>query len=421
MKKKRIAVIGGGVAGITASYLLQKKFSVSIFEKNEYIGGHTNTVIIPDGEDAGTPVDTGFIVFNNKTYPNLLKFFDQLSVKPGLTDMSFSYTSKRDNLCFNTNGLNGIFAQRHRFFSRRHWRFFKGLIRYGKLIEQDFLSGKLKDITLKEYFDSTDLPSEVIDWLIVPMAAAIWSSSFDDIMNYPAETFAQFYNNHGLLTLFDQPQWYYVEGGSKTYVEKFLMDFTGSVHKHKEVSSVKRKGKKCSIICKDGYNEDFDYVVIATHADQALKILHKPTDDEKELLGSWEYSKNRTFLHTDISFLPKMKRAWASWNYINEEEEKQKNPVGVTYWMNLLQQLDTKNTYCVTLNPSREIDPNKIIAEFVYDHPIFTFKSLATQEKLPTLNGNKNTYFCGSYFRYGFHEDACMSAVMAAKNFGIEL
>lgn len=419
MKEKQIAVIGGGIAGITASYLLQKKYDVSLFEKNEYVGGHTNTVIIPDGEDAGTPVDTGFIVFNNKTYPNLLRFFDQLGVKHGLTDMSFSYTSEEEKLSFNTNGLNGIFAQRLRIFSKNHWRFFKGLLRYGKEMENAFLSGKLKGRTLADYFKETDLPREVIDWLVIPMASAIWSSSFEDIMQYPAETFAQFYNNHGLLTLFDQPQWYYVEGGSKTYVEKFLMNFTGTVHKHKEITAVKRKGKKCTVIAKDGYNEEFDYVVIATHADQALKLLHKPTDEEKELLGKWTYSKNRTILHTDTSFLPKMRRCWASWNYSKPADNT--NPVGVTYWMNFLQQLDTKKTYCVTLNPDREIEEPEKIAEFMYHHPVFTFESLNTQEKLPTLNGNKNTYFCGSYFRYGFHEDACMSAVLVAKHFGIEL
>jgi predicted NAD/FAD-binding protein len=419
MKNKKIAVIGGGISGITASYLLQKEYAVSLFEKNEYIGGHTNTVIVPDGDDAGTPVDTGFIVFNNRTYPNLLKFFKELGVKYGNTDMSFSYTSDEENVSYNTNGLPGIFAQRHKIFSKRQWRFFNGLVKYGKGMEEAFHSGKLKGLSLKEYFDSTDLPEEVVNWLVVPMAAAIWSSSFSDILDYPAETFARFYNNHGLLTLFNHPQWYYVEGGSRSYVEKFLMNFTGTVHKHKPVSTIKRKNKKITIICKDGYNEDFDAVVIATHADEALELLHKPTDAEKKLLGAWSYSTNRTILHTDTSFLPKMRRVWASWNYINRPDESN-NPVAVTYWMNLLQNLDTKKTYCVTLNPDREVDPDKVIAEFEYKHPIFNFESLDSQDKLNTLNGEKNTYFCGAYFRYGFHEDGCLSGVNVAKLLGVD-
>ncbi|MFW6365537.1 MAG: NAD(P)/FAD-dependent oxidoreductase [Spirochaetota bacterium] len=420
MKKKRIAVIGGGIAGITASFLLQQKHLVSLFEKNEYVGGHTNTVIVPDGDDAGTPIDTGFSVFSNSKDSNLMRLFNRLGIKYGSSDLSFSYTSKNDNIIYSTNGPGRIFSQRRKLFSKRFWNFSNGIVHCGKLLQSALQNGDLQNKTVPEAFYATGLSPDVFNWMIVPMASTVWSSSARSVHDLPAEAFVRFMDYFGLLTPLSRHRCHYIHGGSKSYIEKFLMNFKGTVHKHKEVSQVRRKNKKCTVICRDGYNEDFDYIVMATHADQALDLLHKPTDDEKELLGVWKYTSAETILHTDTSFLPPIRRAWSSWNVKHDSSGDDTSPT-VTYWMNPLQQLDTRRSYCVTINPPPDIDEQRVLSRITYHHPIYTFKALDRQNRLQTLNGNRNTYFCGSYFGNGLHVDACDSAVRIAQSFGIEL
>lgn len=417
----KIAVIGGGVAGITASYLFQRRHDVTLYEKNDYVGGHTHTIVIEDGSDAGTPVDTGFIVLNDRTYPLFNRFLSQLKVPITKTDMSFSYTCRKSGLQYASRNFNTIFAQRFNLFRPSFWRMLLGIIRLNSKTRQKLQQGKLEGLSLGEYLSREGFGQNLIEEYLIPMAAAIWSVPDVKMMDFPAETFFRFFENHGLLTVTDQPQWYFVTGGSHAYVKAFLDNFTGRTLTNHWVTSIKRTESDCVVRLQDGREEHYDCVVIATHANEAYHILADPLPDEIRLLSRWRYAKNHTVLHTDISLLPPNRRAWASWNYLRELAVESGSPVTVTYHMNRLQNLKTEKHYCVTLNPVKPIREEYIIREMEYTHPIFTFEALETQKDLPALNGQRNTYFCGSYLGHGFHEDAVRSAVKVAEKFGIDL
>jgi len=417
----KIAVIGGGVAGITASYLLQQEHSVTLHEKNEYIGGHTNTVVIEDGPDAGTPVDTGFIVFNERTYPLFLKFLSQMEVGLRKTQMSFSYHCQQTGLQYASRNFNALFAQRFNLLNPSFWRMLLGITQLNSITRRKLQSGALKDIRLGDYLERERFSRNLIESYLIPMASAIWSTPDAQMMDFPAESFFRFFENHGLLTLTDQPQWFVVEGGSHSYVKAFLEKFKGRALTNHGVKSVRRTDKGPLVRFEDGEEELYDHVVIAAHANEAYRMLSDPSPDEIRLLLPWSYSDNQTILHTDTSFLPQNRRAWASWNYIRAQESESESPVMVTYHMNRLQGLTTENDYCVTLNPATPVPEEKIIREIAYTHPTFTFDALQTQLELPALNGKNNTCFCGSYFGYGFHEDAVRSAVRVGEKFGITL
>ncbi|SEM44724.1 Predicted NAD/FAD-binding protein [Syntrophus gentianae] len=417
----RIAVLGAGVAGIVAAYLLSRRHDVTLYERNDYIGGHTNTIAVPGGKDGSIPVDTGFIVFNDRTYPLFNRFLDQLGVRAGKTDMSFSYADQQSSLCYASRDLDSLFAQRKNLFRPSFWRFVDGMLRFNRITRSRLHEGALSRISLGEHLEREGFGDSVARAFVLPMAGAIWSAPDGDIRSFPAETFARFYENHGLLSLRDHPQWYYVAGGSSTYVRAFLKSFPGGVHLSSPVVAVERT--EAGIVLKlPGGEERYDGAVIATHADEALLLLADPSDDEVRLLLPWRYAANRTILHRDTSFLPPNRRAWASWNYIRPAGGKERDPVTLTYDMTRLQHLPADaGRICVTLNPWREIAPSSVIRSFVYSHPMYSFDALATQSQLPILNGRRHTYFCGSYFGYGFHEDAVRSAVEVARQFGIEL
>jgi predicted NAD/FAD-binding protein len=417
----KIAVIGAGVAGITASYLLQHRHDVTLYEKNDYIGGHTHTIIIEDGPDAGAPIDTGFIVLNDRTYPLLTALFSQLKVSITETDMSFSYYCRESSLQYASRNFNTIFAQRLNLIRPSFWRMLVGILQLNSKTRQKLYQGRLADVTLGEYLKRERFSQRLIEDYLVPMAAAIWSTPDVKMMDFPAESFFRFFDNHGLLNVTDQPQWYFVSGGSHTYVRAFLDRFKGHVLANHRVTKVRRTDSGPVVTLHDGREEQFDCVILATHANEAYTMLADPTQEEILLLSPWKYTNNYTVLHTDISLLPPNRRAWASWNYLREREVKAGSPVMITYHMNRLQNLKTERDYCVTLNPVRPIPREHIIREMKYTHPMYTFDALETQKNLPNLNGQKNTYFCGSYFGYGFHEDAVRSAVQVTKKFGIEL
>jgi predicted NAD/FAD-binding protein len=417
----KIAVIGAGVAGITASYLLQHRHDVTLYEKNDYIGGHTHTIIIEDGPDAGAPIDTGFIVLNDRTYPLLTALFSQLKVSITETDMSFSYYCRESSLQYASRNFNTIFAQRLNLIRPSFWRMLLGILQLNSKTRQKLYQGRLADVTLGEYLKRERFSQRLIEDYLVPMAAAIWSTPDVKMMDFPAESFFRFFDNHGLLNVTDQPQWYFVSGGSHTYVRAFLDRFNGHVLANHRVTKVRRTDSGPVVTLHDGREEQFDCVILATHANEAYTMLADPTQEEILLLSPWKYTNNYTVLHTDISLLPPNRRAWASWNYLREREVKAGSPVMITYHMNRLQNLKTERDYCVTLNPVRPIPREHIIREMKYTHPMYTFDALETQKNLPNLNGQKNTYFCGSYFGYGFHEDAVRSAVQVTKKFGIEL
>jgi predicted NAD/FAD-binding protein len=416
-----VAVIGGGVAGITAAYLLQRKHTVTLWEKNSYIGGHTHTIIIEEGPDQGTPVDTGFIVLNDRTYPLFTTLLSQLKVPIRKTDMSFSYFSRKTGLQYGSRNFDTIFAERRNLFRPTFWRLLLGIIRLNSITRKKLKGGNLGTITLGDYLRREKFSRSVIEEYLIPMAAAIWSTPDAKMMDFPAESFFRFFENHGLLSITDQPQWYFVDGGSHRYVRAFLAGFRGEAQADQEVRSIRRTDSGVVVTLQSGAENQFDRAVIATHADEAYALLADPSDEETQLLSPWDYTKNYTVLHTDITLLPPNRRAWASWNYLRDQDIETGSPVTLTYDMNRLQNLKSEKVYCVTLNPVKPIPREHIIREFVYTHPTYTFEALKTQSELPNLNGKRNTYFCGSYFGYGFHEDAVRSAVRMAEKFGIRL
>lgn len=416
-----IAIIGSGISGICSAYLLQRRHQVTLFEKNGYFGGHTHTVVIPDGPDENTPVDTGFIVLNERTYPNFIKFLSQLGIEKCRTDMSFSYYCKRTGLYYASRNLDSIFAQRSNLFRPKFLRFVFEMVRFLQVLRREFLSKRLPDKALADYTQQKGLHREVIEQFIIPMAAAIWSGSDFQMGQFPIRTFAQFYENHGLLGVTGHPPWYFVKNGSHAYVNAFLKSFKGNAVKNCAVKRISRKENGVTLYFTDGEPKEFDAVVVAAHADQALKMLENPSTMEKELLGAWSYSNNKTFLHTDTSVMPPSKKAWASWNYVRHETSDANSPVTVSYDMTHLQRLKTKQRYFVTLNPQNPLPQHHIIKEINYTHPQYSPDAFESQTQLPELNGKQNTFFSGAYFGFGFHEDGVNSALSVGKKFGVVL
>ncbi len=415
----RIAVVGGGVAGIIAAHIIQRSHQVSLFEQNPTIGGHTHTVTIPDGPDAGTPVDTGFIVLNDRTYPLLNRFLGELGVQTRPSDMSFSYFDETSHFQYASRNFNSLFAQRRNLVDPGHWGMLAEILLFNRIVLDRLQKGLSPTLTLGEFLGRLRFSDRFKKQYLYPMVAAIWSAPDLAVDRFPMLTFARFFSNHGLLHIRNQPQWYYVAGGSHTYVKAFLNRFRGEVITRAGLVSIRRGANGVVLKDADGRETHFDRVVVATHADEALRLLADPTDDERRLLGTWRYSTNDTVLHTDRSWMPSNRRAWASWNVVRAKRAGTASPVTLTYHMNRLQQLQTRYDYLVTLNPFKTIDSQKIAARMTYTHPVFTRGSLMTQKALPGLNGVRGTYYCGSYFGYGFHEDAVRSGVQAAAALGV--
>jgi predicted NAD/FAD-binding protein len=415
----RIAVVGGGVAGITAAHLLQGRHQVTLFEKNGYVGGHTHTITIPDGPDAGTPVDTGFIVFNDRTYPVLNSFFRALGVTRRESEMSFGYYQEASGFQYASSNLTSLFAHRRNLLSPGYWAMLAEILLFNQLVRHCLKKGLLENLTLGQFLHRFRFSGRLREQYVFPMVAAIWSAPDLDVDRFPMLTFAHFFDNHGLLSIHRHPQWYYVDGGSHAYVKAFLDRFDGSVHTRSGVVSIQRSDSGVVLGSDDGSTHFYDRVVIATHANEALRLLADPSDEEQRLLGAWRYSTNQTYLHTDLTWMPSNPNAWASWNIIRGNRSGGDAPVTLTYHMNRLQRLNTRRQYLVTLNPFRPIAEEKIIAHMAYTHPVFSFDSIGTQADLPRLNNMRNCVFCGSYFGYGFHEDAARSGIEAAAALGV--
>lgn len=410
--RQRVAVIGGGVAGIVAAHRLQKTHDVTLLEQSDYLGGHTHTITVPDGPDAGTPIDTGFIVFNEATYPHFIRFLDELEVPSRRTEMSFGFQCLQSGLVYAGNDLNGLFAQRSNLINPQFYRFLLEIGRFSRLASLDLDTGQ--DLgTLEQWTRRHRFLPYMVENYLKPMAAAIWSCPAGQVAAFPARAFLLFFRNHGLLSFRNRPSWRTVSGGSWSYVKAFTRTFTGTIRLEAGVERLDRTDDGVLVTCKEGFRERFDQAVIATHADQALRLLGDPTPEERRLLGPWRYEANSTVLHTDLSVLPPMQRAWACWNFRREAVKGADQPVFVTYGMNLLQGLTTQRQYLVTLNRPSDYDESKVIARMIYHHPVYTADSMATQPELPSLNGVNRTWFCGSYFGYGFHEDAVRSSVQA--------
>jgi predicted NAD/FAD-binding protein len=414
----KVAVVGGGVAGLVSAHELAKSgWDVTLFEKERRVGGHTHTVEVEDGPDAGTPVDTGFIVCNDRTYPGFHRFLAELGVPWRWADMSFGCWDEASGLQYAGTTLSGVFAQRRNLLSPAFWRLLAGIGRFGRGAAAELGGEAMGRETLRAFLARHAVPDAVRDLYIVPMGAAIWSASAAEMLDFPALTYARFFHNHGLLTFTDRPAWQTVKGGSHSYVKAFLARFPGKVRRGEGVKSLRRlEAGGVELTTGEGW-ERFDRAVVACHADEALALLSDPSPDEKRLLGAWKYSKNDTWLHTDTSLLPPNPRAWASWNYRRFAAEDSQLPVSVTYDMNRLQGLRTRKTYLVTLNPRRLPAPEHVLRRIDYRHPTFDFPALRSQAELPSLNGVRSTWFCGSYFGYGFHEDAVQSGLRVAAGF----
>ena len=405
---------------MSAAFWLSRKHDVTLFEKNKYVGGHTNTIVIENGPDAGTAVDTGFIVCNDRCYPTFHKFLKELEVPVRFSDMSFGYHCEETGLQYSgRRGMRGLFAQKRNAVRPWYWRMLSEVVRFGRETKTALEAGELEDVSLGDYLKDSGYGAPFRRHYLLPMGSAIWSTPSGQMLSFPAQTLARFFDNHGLLDLRDRPQWQTVVGGSHSYIKAFLKRFSGDVVTGKPAVGVKRDLQGVSVRFEDGESRRFDNVVIAAHADQAHAMLEDPSEDETRLLGPWRYERNRTILHTDVSVLPPIRGAWASWNYFRASGSDEERAT-MTYDMNNLQGLQTKERYCVTLNPEREIDPARIIREINYMHPLFTAEAVRTQNELPSLQGKRRTYFVGSYHGYGFHEDAVRSAATVAGLFGVQ-
>ena len=412
----RVAVVGSGVAGLTATHILQRKHQVTLFEKDSRLGGHTNTVTLSDGTDAGTPIDTGFIVMNHRNYPLLTQLFEQLDVELRDSDMSFGYHDLPSGLQYCGSGLDGLFAQRMNLFKPSFHRLVRDTMRFFKTAEVDRNSDELIAESLGDYLSRNGFGQEFIDHHLIPMGSAIWSTPCEQMMEFPARSFLQFFHNHGLLTVNDRPQWRTVVGGSSDYIGRMQKNWERvDVRMNAGIRGIKRDAEGVEITFEDGHFEHFDQVVVATHGDQALNLLLDPSEQEKEALGCWQYTTSRTLLHTDESVMPPIRKVWSSWNF----QRLEGNRTCLTYHMNRLQGLATEKQYFVSLNLPRE--PEGVIREFNYTHPMYTREALAKRPLLKELNGSNNTWFAGSYHGNGFHEDAVRSAVEVAKGFGLDL
>ena len=420
-KGLKIAVIGAGVAGLTAAHLLGPRHAVTLYERNAYLGGHTNTLTIDRGPDQGTPVDTGFIVYNDRNYPTFIRLLADLGVESRPSDMSFSFSSRKHDLEYSSYVPGGLFAQCRNILNPVFYGMLADILRFNRTAVRDLLAGRLSGQTLGEYLTLGHFNKPFIDFYLTPMGAAIWSTPLKEMFDFPARSFIRFFYNHGLLALKGRPHWRTIPGGAQTYVRAIEKRFSGKVILNARLAAVSRTAESVTVREKNGAMQTFDYVIFAAHADEVLPLLTDPSADEKRLLGAWEYTPNTAVLHSDVSAMPRNQRAWASWNYLLEGESGPATPVSLTYHMNRLQNLKTRLPYFVTLNRKAPLAEERIYKVIHYMHPKYTLKSLGSQAGLPALNGKNRTFFCGSYFGYGFHEDAVKSAVDAVSVFGVTL
>ena len=416
--KKRIAIIGSGISALTSAYYLKKDYELSLFEAGDYIGGHTNTLTVDD-PSGPLNVDTGFIVFNDWTYPNFIKLMDQNNVEWQDSDMSFSVKSAKEDFEYNGTSLNGLFAQRSNILRPRYWRMVKDILRFYSNAKA-WLEQNPDDspVTLGQYLKEHDYSDIFRDYHLIPVTAAIWSAGRQEVLDMPLRFFLRFLKNHGMMNVNERPVWRVIKGGSKSYIPKLIQGIEAQIHLSSPVQSVRRTKDKAYLTIADQEFE-FDAVIMALHSDQALKILSDATELEKEILASFPYQENEAVLHTDQAVLPKRKLAHAAWNYHILDDEF--NRVAVTYNMNILQGLKTEKSYNVTLNYSQGIDPKKVIKKIKYHHPIFTLEGVAAQKRHSEISGQNNTYYCGAYWRNGFHEDGVVSGMRVAKQLGMEL
>ena len=412
MSYLKIAVVGSGISGLSAAWLLSQRHDVTLIEADKRIGGHSNTFSCPTPEGP-IPVDTGFIVYNDKTYPNLSALFDYLSVPTADSKMGFAVSLGKGAYEYSGAGVMSLLGHTSNLLNPSHFRMIRDLIRFFNSAATQ-IENLSEHVSISTFMRAQNYSQEFVDLHLLPMAGAIWSCTPDQMLNYPAKCFLRFCENHGLLNFYGRPVWRTVEGGSIEYVQRMIDDSRMKIITDCPVGKIDRSGFKVVVHGANDYCESFDHVVIATHADQALKMLAAPTFAETEILSPFHYSKNRAILHHDESFMPQRKRLWSSWNYVGESAKA--DAAAVTYWMNALQPLNTKTNIFVTLNPERQ--PRSVVKDFEYTHPVFNAQTSKMQKQLWSLQGQSRTWFCGAHFGSGFHEDGLQSGLAVAEQLG---
>lgn len=413
MPRQRLAIIGTGIAGLGCAHFLQKTFDLSLFEANDYPGGHTNTVTVREG-DRDVPIDTGFMVFNHETYPLLTRLFRELDVATKRTDMSFSVRHDATGLEYNGRNVRTLFGRRVQLFSPRFWRFILKINRFNKETASALEDPRFASMTLREYAQARNYGEDFLNLYLLPMGSAVWSTPLDRMLDFPATTLMRFWYNHGFLGMRTRHPWWTVCGGAKSYVDILAVPFRDRIHLDRPVRKVSRVEGGVQVHTDGGEAQSFDKVILACHADQALRLLDEAEPLESELLGNFRYQPNSAVLHTDEKFMPRTKACWAAWNYLVQPVRQEEARATTHYWMNKLQGVSDRVNYFVSLNADDLVDPAKVLKRISYEHPLFDLGAIAAQKRLPELNRagtGRNLSFCGSYFRYGFHEDAFGSAV----------
>ena len=414
--RRRVAVVGGGIAGLGAAWALARRHDVTLYDREARFGGHANTV---DIDDNGTPlaVDTGFIVYNERNYPNLIALFAALGVPTATSDMSFAVSLDGGRVEYAGGNLNGLFAQRRNTLRPRFWRMLRDIRRFYRSAPA-YQGRATVGISIGDLLAREGYSAAFIDDHLVPMAAAIWSASRADIREYPADAFIRFFDNHGLLTLSDRPQWRTVVGGSREYVKRLLGATSCTLAPARAVRTITRATDGVTVIDDDGHAALYDELVVATHADEALALLGDADADERGILGAFSYSRNVAWLHEDAVLMPRRRAAWSSWNYLHDARDEAATPLCVSYWMNRLQPLATQREIFVTLNPSKPPDMSRVHGRFDYEHPIFTNDTARAQSLSAGIQGRRRTWFCGAWLGHGFHEDGLQSGLWVAANLG---
>lgn len=412
----KIAVIGSGISGLSCAHYLSTEHEVSVFEAGKQVGGHTATVDVKLGTRRYA-IDTGFIVFNDWTYPNFIALMEELGVTSKPTEMGFSVRDQASGLEYSGTNLDSLFAQRSNLLSWPFLTMVRDILRFNKQSVADLDAGRVSDSqTLGEYLASNGYSDRFQRHYLAAMGSAIWSANCATILEFPLSFFLRFFRNHGLLSVSNRPQWRVIEGGSREYLRPLCRRFASRIHTGCPVARVVRQSGKVTLHMADGRALDFDQVVLATHSDQALAMLDEPSQAEREVLGALPYQANDVVLHTDIRLLPRNRKTWSSWNYsLPANQGQAQGRAIVTYNMNILQGITAPETFCVTLNNTDEINPHKILGRFNYDHPVFSIEGIAAQQRWEEINGYRNTWFCGAYWQNGFHEDGVVSALRVAR------
>lgn len=406
---KRIAVVGSGISGLVSAHLLSERYEVSLFEANDYLGGHTHTVDVEIGGQSHA-IDTGFIVFNQKTYPHFCQLLKKLHIPIQLSEMSFSYHSTYNDFEYNGHNLNTLFSDRRNLLKPSFYRFIKDIIRFNQDAKQFLAEGQDTAISINAFLASRDYSAQWVDGYLIPMMSAIWSKNKQDTLNCSAHFIFKFYLNHGLLDVHNRPPWYVIANGSKNYIAPMIAPLQDRVYLKTKIESIQREANQV-ILTSANHTWHFDKVVIATHSDQALKLLAQPSEAEQNLLSAIPYTDNEVTLHTDKHVMPKRKRSWASWNYVDNG----RGAPSLTYYMNRLQSIQSATDFFVSMNLADSIEPSKVIQRFHYAHPCLDLNAMQAQQQVSSIQGLNQTYFVGSYWGYGFHEDGVRSAINACR------